>query len=208
MNRGILVSFEGIDGCGKTTQAKLFHRYLKKNGVPVVIMKEPGGTPAGEQIRRLLLSGKHSISPWCELFLYLASRAQLLADFIVPHLKKNSVVILDRHVDSTVAYQGYGRSLPVPLIDEIHRSFMQGITPALTFLIDAPPEKLADILQAKGRDRIEKESMAFQRKVRAGYLRTAARNKRIKIIPRRTVEQTFVCVRQEWEKFRHEHGRG
>jgi len=120
MKKGIIVSFEGIDGCGKSTQSEKFYGYLKKKGLPVIFLREPGGTGAGEKIRKILLENDAHLCVWSELFLYLASRAQLVSEVIEPSFKKGNIIILDRYFDSTIAYQCYGRELPIHLIEKIH----------------------------------------------------------------------------------------
>ncbi|MBN1445653.1 MAG: dTMP kinase [Candidatus Omnitrophica bacterium] len=203
--RGLIISFEGIDGCGKTTQAKLFYSRLKKRGMQVVLLNEPGGTYAGDKIRKILLDKKSEISPLCELFLYLASRAQLVGEMIRPCVKNGTTVILDRYVDSTIAYQGWGRGLPVPLIEHVHRAFASDVMPDITFLIDDTAENLLGVLDKKERDRIEGESVGFHEKVRNGYLRIAKRHRRrVKVIKRKTPGGTQAEIIKEWEIFINE----
>ncbi len=201
ITRGVLVTFEGIDGCGKTTQARFLYRFLKKRKIPVILLKEPGGTPLGEAIRKLLLHSQQ-ISAWSELFLYLASRAQLVEEVVRPALAKGKVVILDRYLDSTLAYQGYGRKLPLPFIRKAHHEFLGTLKPDLTFLLDARPEELSRILSAKGPDRMEKESLSFQKRVRRGYLILARENKNhVCVIRRQDIKRTREKILREWEKF-------
>jgi len=201
MKKGIIVSFEGIDGCGKSTQSEKFYGYLKKKGLPVIFLREPGGTGAGEKIRKILLENDAHLCVWSELFLYLASRAQLVSEVIEPSFKKGNIIILDRYFDSTIAYQCYGRELPIHLIEKIHEKFLRNLKPDITFLIDEKPEKLAEVLQRKKKDRIEKESLEFQKKVRDGFLKIAGREKRVRVIKRKTVEQSFRDIVEEWECF-------
>lgn len=206
--KGLIISFEGIDGCGKTTQAKLFYGRLKKKGMKVILLNEPGGTCAGDRIRKMLLDKKSEISPLCELFLYLASRAQLIAEVIRPHVKNGTTVILDRYVDSTIAYQGWGRGLPVPLIEHMHRALASDVMPDITFLIDDTADNLACVLGRKDRDRIERESVEFHKKVRNGYLWIAKRARgRVKVVKRKTLSGTQSEIMREWESFINESGR-
>jgi len=206
----MIVSFEGIDGCGKSTQARMFSKYLKKKGFSPVLFEEPGETKIGEKIRKILLKSKVPISPYCELFLYLASRAQLVSELIIPFLNnpkyKNKIIIMDRYFDSTIAYQGYGRGLSIEFIEFIHKKIIKSLIPEITFLIDEKPEKLSSILKNKRKDRIEKEPLDFQKKVRNGYLKIAKKEKkRIKIIKRgKTIEETFKKIVGEWENFINE----
>lgn len=202
--KGLIISFEGIDGCGKTTQAGLFCEHLRKKGAKVLLLNEPGGTYTGERIRKILLDRKAEISPLCELFLYIASRAQLVGEVIRPRVENGTTVILDRYVDSTTAYQGWGRGLPIRLIEYMHRSFISDVMPDITFLIDELAENLLDVLGKKNRDRIERESIDFQKRVREGYLRIAkGRRGRIRVIQRGTVEGTHRAIIREWERFVH-----
>ena len=201
--KGFIISFEGIDGCGKTTQARLFYEYLKNKGTDVILLNEPGGTYAGEKIREVILDKKGRVSPLSELLLYIASRAQLVAEVIRPAVSAGTDVILDRYIDSTSAYQGYGRKLPLDLIGYMHRFFMKGVAPDITFLIDDSAENLAGVLGKKDRDRIERESIGFQKSVRIGYLQIAKRNrKRIKVVKRKSMECTHKGVIKEWESFK------
>ncbi|MFN4227945.1 MAG: dTMP kinase [Candidatus Ratteibacteria bacterium] len=208
MKKGIIVSFEGIDGCGKTTLVKKFYNYLKSQHLPVVILHEPGGTLIGERIRKLLLSKNLNITKFCELFLYLASRVQLIEEKIKKYIKEGKIIILDRYIDSTYAYQGYGRGIPLKIIETIHKSIIEEkFFPDITFLIDEKPENLIEILKKKGKDRIEKESIEFQKKVRNGYLKLAKKNKKIMIIKRQNEQETFSKVLEIWEQFINENRR-
>jgi len=182
MNLGVLVSFEGIEGSGKTTQAELLYHDLKTKGVPVVLFRDPGSTEVGERIRAILLDPKVKISPWCELFLYLAARSELVRSAIIPSLKEKKVVILDRFCDSTFAYQAFGRGLPSRRVSVINKIATRAIKPNLTILVDIEPAKgLKRITHPH--DRIEAEDRAYHQKVREGYLRLARRaRKRIKVL--------------------------
>ncbi len=202
--RGLIISFEGIDGCGKTTQAKLFFKHLISKGANAILLNEPGGTYTGDKIRSILLDRNSAICPFSELLLYLASRAQLIEEVIKPALKEGTTVILDRYVDSTAAYQGGGRDIPGELIRYLHRSLVGALMPDLTFLIDAPAEELLEVLDAKDRDRMETESIEFQKRVRRGYRDIAKRDPaRVKVIRRKTLQMTHADVIKEWEKFLH-----
>jgi len=207
MKKGIIISFEGIDGCGKTTQAKLFEKYLREEGGKTIYLYEPGGTETGEKIRKLLLSKDRNIDIWTELFLYFASRAQLIAEKIKSAKNKGKIVVLDRYIYSTLAYQGYGRGIPLQLINSIHRYFVNGYFPDLTFIIDVRAEDVMSILNKKKKDRIEQESIEFQKKVRQGYLKIAKRTKNIKVVKRKTVEETHREIVEIWENFRNEYRR-
>jgi len=171
---GLFITFEGGEGSGKSTQARLLQKRLERNHVPAVLTREPGGTSLGDEIRRLLKKKRESaVAPEAELFLFAASRAQLVADLIRPALDGNAVVICDRFTYSTVVYQGFGRGLDLPTVHTVNRMATGGIEPDLAILLDVPPE------QGLGRkptsnDRFESESLSFHRTVRDGYLEMAA----------------------------------
>jgi dTMP kinase len=157
---GFLVSFEGIDKCGKTTQVDRLAKKLSELGKEVEIFREPGSTAISEQVRRILLSVEHkTMNPTCEMLLYSAARAQLVSEKILPALKKGNLVILDRFYHSTIAYQGYGRGLPLDLINEINHKVSQGRSPDSTFILDISPEEAIMRRDEVGRDRIERDSI-------------------------------------------------
>ena len=168
----MFITFEGIDSCGKTTQADLLAEGLKEAGWPVVFTHEPGGTEIGDKIRELLLSKENSQMVWvAELFLYMASRAQHTEERIRPAIQQGKIVVCDRYTDSTLAYQGYGRGLDRKLIHRLNQIATGGLIPQLTFLIDIPPQ-LA--MQRKfSKDRLEGEDSDFHSRVRKGYLKIA-----------------------------------
>ena len=207
MKKGTIISFEGIDGCGKTTQAKLFEKYLKEEGEDAIYLYEPGCTEIGEKIRKLLLSTDKNVNIWTELFLYFSSRAQLIAEKIKSAKNDGKIVVLDRYIYSTLAYQGYGRGVPLQLINSIHKYFVDGYFPDLTFIIDVKAEDIISILNKKKKDRIEQESILFQKKVRQGYLKIAKSSKNIKVVKRKTVEETHREIVEIWENFRNEYRR-
>lgn len=170
--RGILVSFEGIEGSGKTTQARLLYDYLCRKGLNPVLTEEPGGTDIGRQIRRILLAPEHLIMhPVTELLLYNASRCQLINEVIIPAMQSGRVVIIDRFSDSTYAYQGWGRGLDRDIIDQIDRITTKGLKPNITFLVDVDVEVgLGRNRRVNKLDRIELEEINFHKRVRQGYL--------------------------------------
>lgn len=205
---GIFITFEGIDFCGKTTQAKKLAKYLGGRGRKVVLIREPGGEKISEKIRKVLLSEKNQeITPLTELLLYIASRAQLTQRVILPSLAKEKVVICDRYCDSTLAYQGYGRGLNKNMIKYLNKISSSGLIPDLTILLDVPVEvslkRKAKEAENKGGDRLEREKVEFHRKVREGYLRIAERNKkRIKIVDGRgDIESTWQKVKSVVDSF-------
>lgn len=184
---GKFISFEGIEGSGKSTQAKLLAHALSDRGIRCIVTREPGGTPLGERIREIVL--RSELSPMAELFLYLAVRAEHIKEIIIPSLRDGIWVISDRYSDATVAYQGYGRGLSIDKILELNRIATSGIIPHITFLLDVPAE--IGIQRAMSRisktgmepDRFERESLEFHRRVRNGYLMLAEMEPgRIKVI--------------------------
>lgn len=186
-SQGRFITFEGIEGCGKTTQTRLLADCLSGRGFRVLITREPGGTRLGEAIRKLLLDPANAgrIDPRAELLLYLASRQQLLAEVIIPARAAGKIVLCDRYEDATLAYQGAGRGLGMEKIRWLIKSLPLQVRPDLTLLFDlAPEEGFRRIRKAKKTlDRFEREKLDFHRKVRAGYLRIArAGKKRVKLV--------------------------
>lgn len=170
-----LVSFEGIDQCGKSTQARLFLDYLTSQGFEAGLVREPGGTAISEAVRKILLDRKRlELADRTEALLMTASRAQLTREYILPKLETGHWVIADRFTDSTLAYQGAGRHLDLDWLIELNRFATYGVEPCLTFLLDVLPEE-CQRRQKRKNDRIEGEGLEFQRKVREGYLKIAER---------------------------------
>jgi len=175
------ITFEGIEGCGKTTQIGLLARNLTARGHRVTVTREPGGCPIADQVRGILLNANNSaMAPLTELFLYAAARAQHVAEVVLPALQRGEVVLCDRFTDATVAYQGYGRGLDRTIIDELNRLAAGSTRPDLTLLVDCPVETglgraMARINNSTGarEERFELESLQFHRKVRDGYLKLA-----------------------------------
>jgi len=181
LSQGLFVTFEGMEGCGKTTQVKRLARRLQGLGVPVIVTLEPGGTSIGKNIRRVLLDSKNkALTPLSELMLYAADRAQHVEEIIQPALKSGKWVICDRFSDATVVYQGAARGQDQKLIRLLNTIVTQGIRPHLTFLLDCPVGvglRRALGRNMKGQDRFEKEALSFHRKVRKGYLDLARKNR-------------------------------
>lgn len=172
LSKGLFITFEGIEGSGKTTQAERAFEAVKLDGYSCVFTREPGGTEVSEKIRSILLDKANSeMTPICELFLYLASRSQNISQTIKPALEKGDIVIADRFSDSTVAYQGGGRGLDKEMIKTLNDLATDGLKPGLTILVDIDPAKGLD--RSESRDRIEMESINFHRKVRREFLRIA-----------------------------------
>jgi dTMP kinase len=177
---GLLLSFEGIEGSGKSTQAAQLESGLLGSGKEVLRVREPGGTPLSEAIRRLLLQEDGpAIGAWSELFLYVSARAQLVEEKIRPALEAGHVVLADRYAEASVAYQGGGRRLGVRRVRTLNRWATGGIRPARIYLFDLDPAVgMRRILESRGRDaldRLETEPLAFHRRVRRAYLRMARR---------------------------------
>lgn len=182
---GVFITFEGTEGCGKSTQVHLLTRHLESDGHEVVVTREPGGTPIAEAIRDLLLDpANEAMAPTAELLLYEAARAQHVQEKIRPALDEGKIVICDRFYDSTTAYQGAGRKLPEIDIESLHELATQGLTPDLTIFLDLPVEEgLRRAKSAGPADRIENEALEFHERVYAGFIQLAekypARIKRI-----------------------------
>lgn len=181
--KGKFITFEGSEGSGKSTQIELVNRYLKREGRKVLFLREPGATRIGEQVRRILLDvGSSGMSDECETLLYMAARAQLVREKIIPALRKGMIVLCDRFLDSTIAYQGYGNGVDIGWIKELGRFATGGVTPDLTLFFDIDAKKgLGRINRPK--DRIERRSVLYHNRVRRGY-QTLARQEpqRIKLI--------------------------
>jgi len=181
--QGVFITFEGIEGAGKSTQAKMLYEYLLKQGKKTVLTREPGGTKTGKKIREILLDDTDELfPPKAELFLYEADRNLHIHNVIKPSLEKGYIVICDRFIDSTLAYQGYARGLDINLIKQLNQIVIDNILPDITFLIDIPVEESLKRLGEK-KDRIEKEDISFHKKLREGFLKIAEENKdRVMII--------------------------
>jgi len=170
----LFITFEGGEGCGKSSQARTLYRRLSQLAIPVVLTHEPGGTPLGQKIGRWLKWENTDLSPFTELLLFNASRAQLVAEVIQPNLKNGKTVICDRYADSTTAYQSYGRGLDLEIVTAINNAATQGLKPDLVVLLDISAEAGLARKRARKQDRFEQEDIAFHRRVRDGYLKIAA----------------------------------
>lgn len=172
--KGKLITFEGSEGCGKSTQSKMLAAFLRRKGFKVEFLREPGSTKISEKVRSVLLDAKNSsMSPVAEMLLYMACRAQIVDEKIKPALKAGKIVICDRYLDSTLAYQGYGLGMDIKLIEEIGRFATGGIKPGLTILLDVPVKKGLSY-RISSRDRIEQRSFDYHNRVRKGYFKLAA----------------------------------
>jgi dTMP kinase len=170
MIRGYLFTFEGIDGCGKSTQITLLSDALTNEGIPVSIQREPGGTPIAEAIREVLLNPENSkMTNESEALLMAASRVQLLKEVVIPEIESGKVVLCDRYVDSSLAYQGAGRGLPMEWVREINHLAFESAVPDRTFFLDLPVEAALERLGSRRRDRIESSGTDFLKRVREGF---------------------------------------
>jgi dTMP kinase len=187
---GQFITFEGVEGCGKTTQIRLLAEALKKRGKSVVLTREPGGCPISDKIRHILLDAENSaMTPLAELLLYAAARAQHIAEVIAPALDSGAIVLCDRFTDATVAYQGHGRALDLRLIEQLNSMVASECRPDMTILLDCPVEtglkRAMDRIERNSakdaaslrEERFEKESIEFHKRVREGYLALAGRER-------------------------------
>lgn len=172
MSKGLFITFEGIDGCGKTTQIKLLKDYFEKQGKTVLLTREPGAKGLGVKLREILLNYDGEVSPNCESFLFLADRAQHIDTIIKPAVERGEIVLCDRHTDSTVAYQGYGRGVDLERIHLLNNIATSGMKPDLTFIFDIDI-KTSMIRVGKEQDRMESAGIEFFKRTREGYLEIA-----------------------------------
>ena len=202
----LFITFEGVEGSGKTTQIERLKKYLIHKGIPCRVTREPGGSSIGEKIRKILLNPDHcEMSPLTELLLYEASRAQHMREVVIPLLKKDGVVLCDRFSDASIAYQGYGRAVDLKWVERLNRLASDGIKPDLTFLLDCPSALgLKRALQRNQRlknekeERFEREKIQFHHRVRRGYLSIAKKEPdRVKVInTRKGEEKVFQKIRR------------
>jgi len=201
MKKGLFITFEGADGSGKSTQLDLAVEYLEKNKVDFIKTRDPGGTKLGCKIREILLNYEGYVAPYCELFLYLADRAQHVEQKIIPALEEGKTVICDRYVDSTMAYQGYARGLGTKQILELNHIAAKSLMPDLTFVFDVKSDVASQRVGDK-KDRLESEGDGFHKKVREGYLDLAEKfPERIVVIDaNRSIEEVHKDVIKVLEK--------
>jgi dTMP kinase len=194
----LFITFEGVEGSGKTSQIQRLKKYLTQKGIPCKVTREPGGCPIGEKVRKILLDPDHrEMVPATELFLYEAARAQHVKEVLKPLLKKRGIILCDRFCDATLAYQGYGRRLDLKWIDRLNRLSSQGIKPDVTFLLDCPSVvglnralQRNRTLKQEREERFEREEIQFHRRVRKGYLAIARKEPhRVKVIDTREGEE-------------------
>ena len=203
LKRGIFITFEGVEGCGKSTHSRLLCDFLKGRGYSCFLTREPGGTKLGEEVRKILLhSDGIDISDLAELFLFEAARAQIVGESIKPGLAAGKIVICDRFSDATVCYQGYAGGVDLKAIETLNRVSSDGLKPDLTILLDVDTAMGLRRAKSKGIDRMERKKFAYHKRVRAGYLKLA------KIYPKRievvkvagTIKDTQTRVRREVER--------
>jgi dTMP kinase len=174
---GSLITFEGIDGSGKSTQIQMLEHEFNKLGVEYKTFREPGGTELSEKIRAILLDKENiELKSTAESLLFAAARAQLTAEQIKPAIEKGEFVICDRFTDSTIAYQGYGRGLDINKLEEINYIATAGLTPDITFILDISPEAAAVRMEAEASDRMEETGVDFFRRIRGGYRQIKEQN--------------------------------
>ena len=196
--KGLFITFEGIDGCGKSTQLNLLSEYFKSKGLEVAITREPGAKGLGEKLREILLNYEGEVSSNCEAFLFLADRAQHIDTLVKPAIEAGKVVLCDRHTDSTVAYQGYGRGVDLRQIKMLNEIATSGLVPDLTFVFDIDVETSQKRV-GQTKDRMESAGLEFHNKVKNGYLEIAKQEPdRVKVINSDdSIENIFKKVEQE-----------
>ncbi|MCP4705245.1 MAG: dTMP kinase [candidate division Zixibacteria bacterium] len=193
--KSMFITFEGIDGCGKSTQLKLTSNYLKKLGYKPEILREPGSTILSEKIRKILLNKNLKINPISELMLYVAARAELVDSTIGPALDDGKIILCDRFYDSTTAYQGFGRGLDTKVIDKMNRLAVGKYKPDLTFIVDIDyPTSIRRMKKInKVADRLESESKTFFNRVRNGFKEISLLNKKRVVLlnGKKSIEKIF-----------------
>lgn len=200
----MFITFEGPDGSGKTTQARLLVEHLQSRGAPVLLTREPGGTAISEQIREVILSTKNlAIRHETEALLFSAARAQIVAELIRPALAANKIVVCDRYADSTLAYQGYGLGLDLDALRAITRFATGGLTPDLTFYVDVPAEIGLARRQRGVTNRLDQKAVEYHARVCAGYLEMAKQEpaRWVVIDGTRALEAVQAEIRQHIKKF-------
>jgi len=177
----MLITFEGIEGCGKTTQVELLFQYLRDRNYSMIKTREPGGTALGEALRKVLLQKDLHVLPLSELLIFMSIRSQHIEEVIMPALAEGKIVLCDRFVDATYAYQGYGRRMDLGIIATLNRLVTKGVTPNLTILLDCDVDMgLKRKLAHSQADRFEIEDVAFHEEIRRGYLELAREEAKIK----------------------------
>ena len=200
--KGCFITFEGADGCGKTTQSELAKEYLEQKGYDVIWTREPGSRGLGQKIRELLLHYDGEVSSSCEAFLFLADRAQHIEQLIKPAIGQGKIVICDRHTDSTIAYQGYGRGKDIGQLNYLNNLATGSVKPDITFVYDVSTE-IAQQRVGTEKDRMESAGIDFHKKVRNGYLEIAKQEpKRVKVVNAdNSIEKVFTDTKKILDEF-------
>ncbi len=200
--KGLFITFEGADGCGKTTQINLLKDYLEKSGYEVILTREPGAKGLGEKVREILLNYDGVVSDRCESFLFLADRAQNIDIIVKPAVASGKIVLCDRHIDSTVAYQGYGRGLDIERIKMLNNLATDGKKPDLTIVFDIDVATSMERV-GKDKDRMENAGIDFHNRVRNGYLEIAKEEpERIKVINSvKSIDEVFEDLKKIVKKY-------
>jgi len=215
VHRGLFIAFEGVEGCGKTTQTELVAGWCREHGRDCIVTREPGGTPFGEHVRNVVLDAELAVDPLAELFLYLAARAQHVRTVIRPAIDRGQWVMCDRFADSTVAYQGYGRGLGAKFVHDLNLIATDGLVPDIAFVFDTDVQTGLDRARYVSRhaagsanDRIESASVEFHREVERGFREIAANEPaRVKMVVPGTIEDVFATVVNRLEEYLMEHDR-
>jgi dTMP kinase len=202
MSRGLFFSLDGLDGCGKSTQCRLLAEYLRAKGLRVTTCADPGGTPIGAQFREILLHRRHEMTPACEAFLFMASRAQLVHEVIQPALKAKHIIIADRYLLANVVYQGHGGGLDPDQLWQTGKLSTGGLEPDLTLVLDIPVETAA-ARRTGPADRVESRGPDYYSRVRSGFLLEAMRHPdRMRVVNAdQPPDVVFQAVCREVEKF-------
>lgn len=196
-NKGLFITFEGADGCGKTTQIELLNKYLIEKNYKTITTLEPGGSDIGKNLRQILLHHDGFVSKKAELFMYLADRAQHVESVIKKNVEEGKIVLCDRHIDSTVAYQGYARCGDIEQIELLNNIATSNYKPNITFVLDVD-SLVAQTRVGDEKDRLEAEGLEFHKKVRFGYLELAKKHPdRIKVVDaNQTIEEVFAQIKK------------
>ena len=197
MKKGYFITFEGTDGCGKTTQIELVSKYLEEKNIPYVLTREPGATNLGKKFREILLHYDNFVADNCEVFVFLADRAQHIAEVVVPAINEGKIVLCDRHTDSHMAYQGYGRGGDLAKLKYLNDIAVDGTYPDLTFVFNVDLEVASKRVGDK-KDRLEALGIEFHKKVQNGYLEIAKNEPdRVKVIDaNKDIEEVFSQVKE------------
>ncbi|MFA6092216.1 MAG: dTMP kinase [Elusimicrobiota bacterium] len=207
MKKGVFIVLEGADKSGKSTQALRLARELRAGGTDVVHTREPGGTSFAEAVRKVLLDTRHSVHPLAELLLYEASRVQHTEEVLRPALAQGAVVLCERYTLSTLAYQGCGRGLPLPMVQSLNRIATSGLQPDLTVVLDVPDSCLRSRDPKRKLDRLEREASDFHARVRAGYRSLAKRLPRTVLIDSdRPIDEVYADLHARVERVLADHG--